>query len=93
MNKVAPIDDIYEEYQEGLRKKFEDVIDGKIVTISMACVTIWVLFGDDIRILNSANKESDYIFYITYNICLALFLLEIILNSIFIHNYKFTFFF
>ncbi|CAG9332402.1 unnamed protein product [Blepharisma stoltei] len=93
MNKIVPDDGSYREFQQGIRKKVEDIIDGKVVTICMACVTIWVLFGDDIRTLSAENKDNDYIFFITYEICLSLFLIEIFMNSIFIPGYKFSFFF
>ena len=58
--------------------EIKDAIDGKIVTIGMACITIWALFGDDLRLV-ATTKEADDAFYITFFICFLLFLIELIL--------------
>lgn len=91
--KVAPSDsDLLTEEREPLRMRIKRVIDGKYATLVMACVTIWVLFGDDIRLVTT-RKESDEGFFISFLICFILFVIEIILNSIVQEDYKFTFFF
>jgi hypothetical protein len=58
----------------------------------MAIVTLWVLFGDDIRIV-ATTKESDEGFFISYSICLVLFIIELVTNSVVLDGYKFSFFF
>lgn len=91
-HKVAPFDNFPSTRAEKLSRKIQEVVDGKAIAITMAIVTIWVLFGDDIR-LRATNKSADEAFFITFFICLLLFIIEIIANSIFIHDYKFSFFF
>ena len=61
-----------------VRLKIKEAIDGKIVTIGMACITLWALFGDDLRLV-AISKEADDAFYITFFICFLLFLIELIL--------------
>ena len=91
--KVAPSDtELLTEEPETLRMRIKKVIDGKYVTLVMACVTIWVLFGDDIRLVTT-RKESDEGFFVSFLICFILFVLEIIINSTVQEDYKFTFFF
>jgi hypothetical protein len=91
-SKVAPFESFVSTQSDMLVKKIQDFIDGKIVAVTMAVVTVWVLFGDDIRLV-STNKSADEGFEVSFLICLVLFILEIIANSIFISDYKFTFFF
>mmetsp|Transcript_6711 Transcript_6711/g.11917 ORF Transcript_6711/g.11917 Transcript_6711/m.11917 type:complete len:797 (-) Transcript_6711:377-2767(-) len=74
------------------RTKIRDFIDGKYVTILMSFITIWVLFGENIRLL-AASKSEDEGFFASYMVCLVLFLLELILFSLFMEEYKFSFFF
>lgn len=47
----------------------------------MAIVTIYALFGDDIRIL-SVNKDGDDAFFVLTIICMVCFSIEIALTSI-----------
>lgn len=58
----------------------------------MAIVTIYALFGDDIRIL-SVDKQGDDVFFILTVICMVAFLAEIILTSICKPEYVFNFYF
>ena len=69
-----------------------DILEGKVVTVFMAIVTLWVLIGDDIRLIGT-EKSADEAFYISFTICLFLFTAELILNSLFVEDYKFSFFF
>lgn len=52
----------------------------------MAIVTLYALFGDDIRIL-SVNKTEDDIFFILTLISMSFYSLEIILTAIINPNY------
>ena len=47
----------------------------------MTLVTIYALFGDDIRIL-SVDKEGDDVFFVLTIICMVAFIVEIGLSSI-----------
>jgi len=58
----------------------------------MSLITLYALFGDDIRQL-AVKKESDSYFYFFNFIALILFLVEIILSSYSKPNYCFSFFF
>lgn len=92
-HKVAPFESLeIASRAEKLRKKLQEIIDGKIVAIIMGIVTVWVLFGDDLRLLLT-TKSSDSAFFATFFLCLILFLIEIMANSIFLPDYKFSFFF
>lgn len=55
----------------------------------MAIVTLYALFGDDIRIL-SVNKDGDYVFFILTTVCILCFLTEIILTCIANPKYLFN---
>ena len=68
------------------------ILEGKIVTIVMSVVTIFALVGDDIR-LWMTDKEADPYFYFGLIISMFLFTVEVILNSIAIDDFKYTFFF
>ena len=70
----------------------KDIADGKWVTIIMAIVTLWALFGDDIR-MYFTNKDADDGFYVSFLTCLILFFIELIVNTLVFDDYKFGFFF
>ncbi|CEL96628.1 unnamed protein product [Vitrella brassicaformis CCMP3155] len=70
----------------------EAFIDGRFMTILMTFVTIFALFGDDVR-LAGFYKPSDPYFYALFLISLLLFAFELIINSITKENYKWSFFF
>lgn len=58
----------------------------------MTFITIYALFGDDIR-TSSFSKSSDDVFYSLATICLCLFLLEFILCCFLKTDYIFSFYF
>ena len=92
-HKVAPFDSMSGGSRaEKVRRKIQEIVDGKIVAVVMGIVTVWVLFGDDLRLLLT-SKSADTAFFATFFICLILFIIEIMANSIFLHEYKFSFFF
>lgn len=62
------------------------------VTLFMTLVTIYALFGDDIR-LAFFSKGADSTFYALTFASLILFLIEIILNSIAKEDYFNSFYF
>ncbi|CAD8157087.1 unnamed protein product [Paramecium octaurelia] len=74
------------------QKQLQQFIDGWGFSLLMALVTIYALFGDDIRIL-SVNKDGDDIFFILTSICIACFTIEIVLTCIVNPAYLFNFYF
>jgi hypothetical protein len=68
------------------------IVEGKVVTIVMSIVTIFALVGDDIR-LWMTNKEADPYFYFGLIMSMFLFTVEIVLNSIVVDDFKYSFFF
>jgi hypothetical protein len=58
----------------------------------MAIVTIYCLFGDDIR-QAAFNANEDPVFYYLTSISLGLFTIEIILSCLFLDDYVFSFYF
>ena len=58
----------------------------------MSVVTLWALFGDDIRVLG-AGKSGDSAFYVLTIICFSIFSVEILLSCYAKQDYLFTFFF
>lgn len=58
----------------------------------MSIVTLWALFGDDIRVL-AVSRTGDTAFYILTIICFSIFSVEILLSCYAKSDYLFTFFF
>ena len=75
-----------------IKKKIQDIIEGKTVTIIMTLVTIFALIGDDIRIWVT-DKEADPYFIVGLILSFALFALEILLNTVVTDEFKYSFFF
>ena len=57
-NRVVPLESLQTSNSEVIRKRLQGIVDGKGVAIVMAIVTLWVLFGDDIRLV-STTKSPD----------------------------------
>jgi len=92
-SKVVPLDKVGVAAEPGLlRLRVRSVIDGKWVTVVMAVIALWVLFGDDIKVMTT-GRWSDQGFAISYVFSLSLFIIEIIVNSLVVDEYKFSFFF
>lgn len=70
----------------------QKIIEGKVVTITMAFVTVYTLVGDDIR-LWATDKSIDPYYYAGLMICFILFTLEIIINSVAVNEFKYSFYF
>jgi len=58
----------------------------------MTVVTVFALVGDDIRLF-STQKSSDPYFYSGLIISFVLFTVELILNTVVIEEFKYSFFF
>jgi hypothetical protein len=75
-----------------MRTQIRNVFEGKFVTILMACVTIYALFGDEGR-MGFTNKATDFYFDISLAVSTVLFALEILVNSCVVDDFKYSFFF
>jgi len=74
------------------KKRIRDVVEGNAVTIIMSIVTLYALIGDDIR-LWATRKPTDPIFFSLMLGCLFLFSFEILINSVVVDEFKYSFFF
>ena len=75
-----------------IKLKIRDFVEGKVVTIIMSLVTLFALVGDDIR-LWATDKSADIVFNSGLLISFILFTTEIILNTVVIDEFKYSFFF
>lgn len=57
------------------------LLDNKYYTIFMTTITIYALFGDDIRIVACPSSSDDYFYGITVS-CMFFFLVECFLASL-----------
>jgi len=73
-------------------QKLVAFVDGKWMTCIMAVLTIFVLWGDDLRI-SAFSKPHDVYFFIIFVAALILFLGEFFINTIAKAGYKWSFFF
>ena len=67
-------------------------LDNKYYTIFMTIITLYALFGDDIRLL-AFTKTADDAFYVITSACLGFFTIEIVLASIAKDDYFLSFYF
>lgn len=75
-----------------IKMKLREFVEGKVVTIIMALVTVFALVCDDIR-LWITDKNADPYFYSGLLISFILFTTEILLNTVVIDEFKYSFFF
>ena len=75
-----------------IRHQIREIFEGKFVTIVMAQVTIFSLFGDEAR-MGLTDKNADVVFDIALLISLLLFMIEILVNSCVVDDFKYSFFF
>jgi hypothetical protein len=75
-----------------IKNKIKDVVEGKYVIITMSLVTIFALFGDDLRNWLT-NKEADIYFDSCLVISMIVFTFEILINTIVVDEFKYSFFF
>lgn len=72
---------IQESFMPPWQRMIIEAIDGTVGTIFMAVVTIWALFGDDIRLIAFHEEQDEGFVYVVY-FCLVVFALELILASV-----------
>jgi hypothetical protein len=75
-----------------LRVRAEKFLGGWIFQGSMTIITIYSLFGDDVRQI-AFTAQSDWVFYVLSTISLAAFAIEIILQSLLREDYWLGFYF
>jgi hypothetical protein len=75
-----------------LRSKAERFLGGWIFQGLMTIITIYSLFGDDVRQI-AFKAQTDWIFYVLSSISLAAFSIEIILQSLLREDYWLGFYF
>ncbi len=81
-----------EKRQREMLLQFDNFLDSTPVIVIISIATVFVLLGDDIRIL-SMPATVDFGFDITKTLCFTLFLLEIIFSCIAKKDYIWSFFF
>ncbi|EGR34816.1 hypothetical protein IMG5_001570 [Ichthyophthirius multifiliis] len=72
--------------------KLDSMLEHHVTLIIMAIITLYALFGDDIRVLVT-DKNGDKIFWILNIICMCVFFIEIILACFAKPDYFNSFFF
>jgi hypothetical protein len=79
-------------WNEVFQKRVAKLLDSTPVTVFMTIITVYALFGDDLR-LASAPASADGTFYnISFSV-LVIFLLELLLNCLARPNYVGSFYF
>lgn len=81
-----------EEDEPPVRARVRDFMENSTVTLVMSITTLFALFGDDFRLWFTTKGADPYFFG---GLCLSfvLFILEILVNSCVIDDFKFSFFF
>ena len=74
------------------RQIVREFFEGKLVTLIMAAVTIFALFGDDFR-LWFTTKKADVWIDGALIVSLVAFTVEILVNSCVVDDFKYSFFF
>jgi hypothetical protein len=70
----------------------DNILENSITTVIMTTITIYALFGDDVRVL-STNKWGDPYFWVLNCIAMGMFILELIVASLCKKGYFWGFFF
>ena len=78
--------------QDDPRKYYLDIMDSKPMVIMFTCLTIFSLWGDDVRLI-VFYKEADPVFYALFLLAMCVFLTEFLTNSVAKEGYKGGFFF
>ena len=74
------------------RQIVREFFEGKLVTLIMAAVTIFALFGDDFRLWFTTQKADVWIDGALI-VSLVAFTVEILVNSCVVDDFKYSFFF
>lgn len=68
------------------------LLENNITTVVMTLITIYALFGDDVRVL-STDKHGDPVFWILNIIAMVFFTIEIVISCLIKKDYFLGFFF
>jgi len=91
--RTKTVFDTLDEIDEpGWKKTAVHLIDGTYGSTFMTIITIWALFGDDVRLM-ATYKEDDDIFLVLTIICLIAFSSELFIASVAKKNYFLGFYF
>ena len=78
--------------ESNISGRVRDIVEGKVVTIVMSLLTVYALIGDDIR-LWFTTKPADLYFNIGFALSMVLFTIELLINSMVVDDFKYSFFF
>ncbi|OMJ90780.1 hypothetical protein SteCoe_6759 [Stentor coeruleus] len=92
INNSIPSPQIKIENLVGMQTKVYKKLESKGITVLMTIITIYSLYGDDIRI-SFTSKNSDIIFFSLATVCCFLFLLEIFMMFYAKKHYRWSFYF
>ncbi|EER12216.1 conserved hypothetical protein [Perkinsus marinus ATCC 50983] len=90
------VDDVDRDLEEAddndTAKSLEAFVDGKLMTVVMTLLTIFALWGDNMRVA-FFDKDADNVFYVLFAFALFMFFLEFFINTVAKPEYKWGFFF
>lgn len=92
MTESQDPDDIYRRRRHVCARKVNSFISSKIVSTVMFVVTIYALFGDDLR-LAASPPSADDVFFALSTVALVLFAVEVVMNVIAKDDYLWRFYF
>jgi len=78
--------------EENTQRRLIELLDSRAVTILTTSLTVFVLWGDDLRLL-AFPKSADWCFYTLFLMAMIIFFCEFVCNSIVKEGYKGGFFF
>ena len=78
--------------KKSLARLFEEAMESRFTTVSMTIVTLYALFGDDIKSL-AFPSSTDVVFSSLVVSCMVLFALELVLSLLFRVEYRWSFYF
>jgi len=90
MKKIAK--EMDKKKANSLRARAEKFLGGWIFQGLMTIITIYSLFGDDVRQI-TFTAQTDWVFYVLSSISLGAFTIEIILQSLLREDYWLVFYF
>lgn len=91
-NSVASLFEVSAIDRPEWKKQLQSAIDGPYISTFMTIITIWALFGDDIRLL-ATDKDADSGFEVVTIICLICFTIELVCLSLSKPGYSLGFYF
>ena len=90
MNKTTSIDE--KSFKETAKEKIHHLMESTPFITIMTVLMIWILFQDDVRLI-FLTAQQDYIFNIISVILCAIFVIELVLESLIKEKYFLRFYF